>query len=104
MTPGAKRVLEDLRDIEDCDLCAEGIYVYCGDRQTTHKVLRELLWLMAVRVTWNEGRSMYYGINETGEALLRRPELEQELKAAIGASARKKTGPFSIINDHIVFI
>lgn len=104
MTPGAKRVLEDLRDDEECDLVAEGIYVYCGERQTTHKVLRELLWLTAVKVSWETGGSIYYDINDTGLALLRRPELEPELQAAIGKAALKKTGPFSIVNDRIVYI
>lgn len=99
MTPGARRVLQELSDDEDCDLVTSGRLAYCGNRATTRRVVNELLGCMAISVSWKETEtSVYYCINDTGRALLRRPELETEIAAAIGR------GPFSIIADKIVFI
>lgn len=100
MTPGARRVLQDLVDDDECDLVREGREVWCGDRQTTHVVLNELLRLTAISVTWGDGdRLTYFGINETGRSLLRRPVLEDELIIAIMGHM-----PFSIIDDRVVLI
>ena len=108
MTPGAKRVLEDLVADEDCDLAQEGLAVYCGTRRTNVRVLKELLELVAVSITFGSGNGLlkekgptYFGINDTGRALLRRPELEDELRRALYATPRR---PFSIRNDRIILI
>lgn len=99
MTPGARKVLSELAADEDCDLVQEGVVAYCGDRRTTPRVVKELLWCLAISVSWNEGTSaIYYAINGTGRSILRRPELEQEIFAALG----KKDFAFSIKNDRVV--
>lgn len=99
MTPGARRVLQDMVDDEDKDLVVSGRLAYCGNRATTRRVVNELLTCMAISVSWKETEtSIYYCINETGRALLRRPELEAEIAASMGK------GPISIIDDRVVFI
>ena len=104
MTPGARRVLEELAADEECDLVQEGRTVYCGSRQTTSRVVNELLNLMALSITSADGfqqKITYYGINDIGHAILRRPELETEIRRAIYAKERK---PFSIVGDKIKFL
>jgi len=99
MTPGARLVLQELTDDDDSDLVVSGREVYCGDRPTTRRVVNELLGCLAISVSWKETEtSIYYAINSTGRSLLRRPELETEIAAAIGK------GNFSIIDDKIVWI
>lgn len=101
MTPGARRVLQELADDEACDLLRDGGTVYCGNRQTTTKIVDELLGLLAISILYRDGfetPTTYYGINSTGRALLRRPELEQELLTVIYSKQRK---PFQIIDDRI---
>ena len=99
MTPGARRVLQELSNDEDCDLIQEGRLAYCGYRPTTPRIVYELLGCMAISISWKEGtNATYYHINDTGRALLRRPELEREIAVALGK------GPFSIIDDQIVYI
>lgn len=97
MTPGARRVLQAMADDDEVDLVQSGRLVYCGNKQTNHAVLKQLLNCMAISVTWQETEtSIYYGINATGRSLLRRPELENEIAAYLGK------GPFSVIDDKIV--
>lgn len=99
MKPGALRVLKELDADENCDLVSEGIVVYCGQRQTSHAVLTELLGLMAVSVAYKDSTSSYtvYRLNETGQALLRNPDFERKLLAAL--ASRK---PFMVKDDDIV--
>lgn len=104
MTPGAARVLKELAEDESADLLKEGNIVYCGSRQTTCRVVDELLNLLAISILYRDGLetpTTYYGINETGRALLRRPELEQEIQRVIFS---KKREPFQIIDDRIVLL
>ncbi len=99
MTPGARKVLQEMVDDDENDLVVSGRLAYCGNRATTRRVVNELLGCMAISVSWKESEtSIYYAINETGRALLRRPELETEIAVALGK------GAFSIIDDKIVFI
>lgn len=82
----------------------EGRYVYCGHRPTTVMVVNELLRLAAISILYRDGhptRTTYYGINDIGRSLLRRPELEDELRKVFSA---KKRRAFSVINDKIEFI
>ncbi len=104
MTPGARRVLEELAADEDCDLAQEGRVVYCGTRQTTVRVVNELLEMLAISILYRDGfKTAFttYGINDIGRSLLRRPELEDELRKAVYA---KKRRPFSVKDDRISFI
>lgn len=104
MTPGALRVLQELDQDDEIDLAQEGRRAYCGNRQTTPMVVNELLKLTAIKVLTKDGfKTSFttYGINETGRALLRRPELEYELMAALMAVPSR---PFRIMSDRIEFL
>jgi hypothetical protein len=50
MTPGARKVLAEIAADEDCDLLQEGRTVYCGNRQTTGRIVNELLGLTAISI------------------------------------------------------
>jgi hypothetical protein len=104
MTPGARRVLQELADDDDTDIVCEGWKVYIGNRQTTHRVVKELIHLMAISVTSHDGfvtGMTYMNINSTGHALLRRPELEGELVAVL---AQTTIRPFQIKNDRVSYL
>jgi hypothetical protein len=100
MTPGAKKVLEDMAADENCDLVQAGSQAWCGPRRTSPGVVKQLLGCLAISVSWNEGRAIYYRLNETGLAILRRPELEGEIKTTV----TQNKGPFSIKNDQIEYL
>jgi hypothetical protein len=101
MTPGAARVLREMAEDADVDLVHEGREAWCGCRRTTPRVVVELLRLAAIKASWMErdGAAAFYEINETGRALLRRPELEGEVAEAL---ARGRT--FTVRDDRVVFI
>lgn len=104
LTPAARRVLTELAEDDQIDLVSEGIEVYCGTRRTNWKVLRQLLDCMAVSITFGSNTGMikdkgptYFGINGTGRAIVRRPELADEVWLHI--IGRK--GPFQVVDDKI---
>lgn len=98
MTPGATKVLQDMAADDNCDLVREGIAAWCGPRQTTARIVNELLGCVAISVLWKEGPATYYRINETGMSMLRRPELENEVKRALYSG----NGAFTIRDDRLV--
>lgn len=101
MTPGARKVLQELAD-NCCDLVREGIQAYCGQRRTTSRVVSELVGCSAVRplIPGQERGAVYYTISNMGRAYLRRPELEEEYRSAV----MLRKGPFTIMNDRIVLL
>lgn len=101
MTPGARRVLQDMIEDDECDLVVSGRLSYCGYRATTRRVVNELLGFMAISVSWQETESsIYYCVNDTGRAIIRRPDLANEVKAAVLGGK----GAFTIKNDKIVYL
>ncbi len=103
MTPGARRVLDELANDGDIDLVEECNVAFCGNRQTTTRVVRELLSIMAISITSGNGLRedlTRYGISSIGQAMRRRPALEQEIQQAVYGNK----GPFSIIDDRIKYI
>lgn len=98
MTPGAKRVLLELAEVEDCDILVEGKTAFVGNRQTTVRVVTELLGLAALDVVDRDDKTQRYTISSTGHSLIRRPALEMELLHRFAARPRR---PFTIINDRI---
>lgn len=104
LTKAAIRVLQRLADDEDADLVAEGIHVYIENDRTNWKVLRQLLDCLAVSITFGGNNGLmaekgptYFGINGTGHAILRRPELADE----IWLHVMGRKGSFSIVDDKI---
>lgn len=98
MTPGAKRVLLELAEVEDRDVIVEGKEAYVGSRRTTVAIVNELLRLMALDRVDNSESHRYYTISSTGHALIQRPALEQEL---INRLTSRRRAPFTIINNRI---
>lgn len=99
MTPGAKRAIEKLSSKEDCDILCEGKTCYVGSRQTTWNVVYELLRIIAIDDVSDSDKIKRYILNDTGRALLRRPELEAELKEVLWSKTRRN---FAVINDRVV--
>jgi hypothetical protein len=101
MTPGARRILEELAADESCDLIREGIHAYCGRRRVASRTVTALVWSAAIRevAPSNGPGAKYYAITEMGQRYLRRPELEREYYDAI----RLRKGNFTIKDDHLVF-
>lgn len=99
MTPGARRILEDLAADENCDLLREGIRAYCGNRPVASRCVTELVWAAAIHsVSPQEGSgARYYAITSMGRCYLRRPELEQEYYEAV----RVRGNRFTIKDDRI---
>lgn len=100
MTPGAKRALEKLASKDDCDILCEGKVCYVGSRQTTWNVVYELIRIIAIDDVSDSEKIKRYIINDTGHAILRRPELEAELKEALWTTKRRN---FAVTNDRVVY-
>ena len=97
MTPGARRILQEMTN--GSDLIREGIHAYCGDRRVASRCVTELVWISAIsEVAPSESGAKYYSISSMGERYLRRPELEQEYVTWV----RCQKGSFTIKNDRIV--
>lgn len=99
MTPGAKRTLDELSSGEDCDILCDGVVCYVGSRRTTWSVVYELLRIIAIDDVSDSDKLKRYILNDTGRSLLRRPELEAELKEVLWSKTRKN---FAVINDRVV--
>lgn len=97
MTPGALRTLQDLAIDEDIDILVEGRLAFVGNRQTTRRVVNELLGILALDVVDRDTTTTRYTISATGHSIIRRPALEVELLKRLMARRR----PFTIIGDRI---
>lgn len=96
MTPAALRVLKHLADNPSEDIICSGIICYCGIDQISRRTVTQLLRIVAIsKEDW--AKEEYYSINGTGHALLRRPELENEIKATLLTG-----GSFTFVDDKLV--
>ena len=73
MTPGAKRVLQELGEEEDRDILVEGHIAFVGNRQTTCRVVNELLGCFALDAVDRDKKTRRYTISATVHSILRRP-------------------------------
>lgn len=101
LSPTAIRLLQDmaavtLADEEDGTLLVDGIIVYFHHRRVHRKTFNKLIQATAISPLYDG--SMYFGLNDTGRAIARRPELADEVYAAILAGK----GAFSIVDDRVV--
>jgi hypothetical protein len=104
LSPTAIRLLQEMAavpddiadDEDDGTLLVEGIQVWFGDRRVHRRTFNKLLHATAVSPLYDN--APYYQINETGRAIARRPELADEVYAAIIGGR----GAFSIVDGHIV--
>lgn len=91
-------VLREIAASEDGEIVAEGTQVYIGPRRTNWGVLKALLRCGAVSASDVSSIMQRYVINESGRAIMRRPELAKELANAY----LSHEGPFTIRNDRVV--
>lgn len=105
MTPGTRSVLAAMaaayaaEDYENAELVVEGWVCYLGTRRVHRKTVNALIDMLALKDesdTGADGHLKRYVISDTGQALLRRPELEEELFLALH---RKRA--FCVRNDRI---
>lgn len=78
------------------EIVCEGVQCWIGTRQTSWGLVRGLLRLLALKDVSDTKGLQRFTINDTGRAILRRPELENEITYHI-----LKGKPFTVVNDHI---
>ncbi len=89
MKPSSKKCLstmvqqEALENWLGAELVCDKTTCYLGTKRIYWHTVKELLLLMAIRSVGSEGGVQRYTINSLGRSLLRRPEIEKEIKAAI---------------------
>jgi hypothetical protein len=83
------RVLRGMRDAEvadeldEADIMCDGGQCWRGDDRTSRDTVNRLLGLLLIsECSWGGG-SEHFTLNDSGRAVLRRPELADELKAAV---------------------
>lgn len=100
LTPAMKRLLvamrtaEEANDLEDAEIVCDGIECWLGDVRTSRATVNRLLCLTLVsESSWGGGTDVFT-INDAGRAVLKRPELADELATAL-ASGR----PFTVTDE-----
>lgn len=100
LTPRALVILRHLASLpeghEDADIMVEGWKCYCGPEPIHRSTVNSLIRATAISPAYDGGP--YYVINDTGRAIARRPELADEVYAAIIGGK----GAFTIIDDKLV--
>lgn len=85
-----------LEDDENGELVCEGRTCYLGYRRVGRAVADDLLRCAAIKTDQTSENVYRYIIIETGKAIVRRPELADEVVRAVFAGK-----PFDIVNDRI---
>ena len=106
MTPRAWDILRWLSDMEmapheleyDAEIVCEGLACWLGTTRLRRSTVNQLLRVVALTDASDTEGVDRYVINETGRSLLRRPELESEITAAL----RTGTGAWTLRNDRLV--
>ncbi len=107
MTPGARRLLQAMADAEReaertgeweaAELVCEGWQVGLGLERFHRSSVNQLLEYLAIRALPDIGETLWrFQISDTGRAILRRPQLEQEIRAALLSGQ-----PFTIKGNRI---
>lgn len=100
ITPAMRQVLEDMHQAEqkeayeDAIVC-DGIECWIGLRRISRRTVDGLLRLIAISPE-NFDKSSVYILNDTGKAILKRPELAAEIRLAL-----HKGRPFTIENERV---
>lgn len=103
MTPRARELLckmaaaRGVENYDDAEIIHDAGSYWCGNEKTSWQVVKSLLQCGAVSHN-KDGGCDHYPINETGGAIVRRPELEAELLAVYFGAG----GAFSIRDDRMV--
>jgi hypothetical protein len=90
---------KDREDYEAAEIVKDGGACWLGQQRISPRTVNSLLHLMALRESNDGGACRRYTINSVGSALLRRPELRDEIIGAL-----LKGGSWTIQNDKLVII
>ena len=99
-----RQVLEDMRTAEqketydDAEIVCDGSECWVGLRRISRRTVDGLLRLAAISPEKFDKSSVYV-LNDTGRALLKRPELATELRLALYQGRS-----FTIENEHIKYL
>jgi len=103
MMPRALEVLKVMIELDEAghepDLVREGRAVWLGCERLANRTLDSLIMHVAVSETDGSDLVKRYEVNSTGRAIARRPELADEVLAAI--MGRKA---FTIREDRVVYL
>lgn len=103
LSKAATRILQEMcdnekrRDFYRAEIVQEGLVAYCGYRRISVRSINELLRCTAISEETDGPRMRRYTINDAGRSILRRPQLADELRAAIFGGV----GSFTIIRDKL---
>lgn len=86
-------------DYEAAEIVKDGHACYLGNKRISPRTVSSLLSLMALRETNDGGALRRYSINSVGQALIRRPEIRDEIIGAL-----LKGGSWTVENDKLVII
>lgn len=85
---------DEKENFDDAEIACDGLVCYIGARQISRRTVNALLKLTLIKADWSGGIERYV-ITETARHVLERPELEDELCAAILNGKN-----FTIADDH----
>ena|SRR5271165_2240128 len=102
MKPSARKCLqamahqESLENWADAELVCKGTVCYLKSKRIYWHTVKEMLQLLTISSRGSEGNIQRYMLNSVGRSILRRPELEQEVK-----DAQAKGGSWTIQFDKV---
>lgn len=88
---------EAAQNWEDAEIVRDGRVAYIGCDRVPRRDLDDLLDVMAVSQRSEPGSMERYAINGTGRGILKRPDLADEVAAAV-----REGGAFSITEDGFI--
>lgn len=100
MTPAMKRHLaalvaaEGAGDHDGAEIVCEGLSCWRGDDRISRSTVKRMLLLTLISASSVPGCTEVYTVNDAGRAVLRRPELAQELQSAL-----RRGAPFTLGAD-----
>jgi hypothetical protein len=87
--PAYKQILHEMAraeaadELDDAELVCEGLLCFLGERRVSLRSVKKLLQLVAIREDSYSESVHRYTLNDVGRALVRRPELEGEVREAL---------------------
>lgn len=103
LSSGMREVLQMMADADpgdyyNAEIVCDGLQCYIGSRSTSRRTVTALLRHLAISEN-RDGKMARYTINETGRAILRRPEIISEIERALLTG-----GSWTIRDDKIVHL
>lgn len=89
----------DHKDDPEGEIVCDGLACWLGDRQISRSTVAVLLHHLAIKDVSDVKGIDRYAINETGEAIVRRPQLAYEILEAV-----KVGRAFTTVDDRVQFL